>query len=230
MRISFQSLPAHDAMVARIVAAYRAASPEHIAAGLAWYPQARALSARLARLTGVTTAQAAGVIAALSPSTEWAQNQRAASAILLAHHLDAPLPRKHTGPQMAKVRAILALEGGDVAHILPLLKGPKESAFFRNIMGDGTTPTVDRWAFLTATGQRTGSSSIPAYLYGALAASWIAAADILGLTVGDLQAILWGRERELATAMGQLERAVEAWDRVSAKIVPITQRTRRTRG
>lgn len=192
------NLPAHAAMVANIVSTYRRATPAQIHAGAHWYDEAREYSRTLAAGSPFTEWQAAGVIAALSPQQGWAINKRNASTCIGVYvGTYGSVPQLHTQAQMGKVLAILDDEDGTYQNVARHLKGPKESAFYRNICGDHTLPTVDRWAFLTATGtalvEEHGGISKGAYK--PLSAAWQEAAQTLGIPSAILQAICWIVER-----------------------------------
>ena len=64
---------------------YDLATPYQIADGLTWYHAANILANTLATRYGVTTIQAAQVIAVLSPQKKWDANKREALAIFNQH-------------------------------------------------------------------------------------------------------------------------------------------------
>lgn len=182
------NLPDHDTMVANILREYWASTPAEKAAGATWYQEAQEYAATLAAGTPYSMTQCAGVIAALSPQTEWGLNKRQAAECVRAHAAGVPVPSCNTGVQMGKVRAML--DGAMPQHVL---HGPKERAFFGNITQDETLVTVDRWAFLTAVGVRMTDDNrgIGVGAFRRIAAAWHEAARILGITVFILQAICW---------------------------------------
>lgn len=65
-------------------AVYDRASPEAREQGMQWYREAHADADRLARRYDVSPEQAAAVIAAMSPRSDWESNKRAAAAVLRA--------------------------------------------------------------------------------------------------------------------------------------------------
>lgn len=65
-----------DAIASNVLEALRHASPEIQAFGERWYGQAHNDAEQIARETGMTVEQAAGVLAALSPKTAWEPNVR----------------------------------------------------------------------------------------------------------------------------------------------------------
>lgn len=195
------NLPDHATMVANIASRYIGAEKHHVHAGYGWYGEAQQFARSLAAGSAFPLRSVAGIIAALSPQCGWQKNKEDAIAAIdvfnIAGRIDISL---HTKVQMGKVRAIL--EDGVVP--LEVLKGPKESAFFRNIMGDYSVCTVDRWAFKAATGRAlpdvnplTGKAlgGIGRGAYKRIHAAYVDAAAFLGIPVAILQAIVWIVER-----------------------------------
>lgn len=167
-----------------VVATVRAASPEAVEAGAAWYGDARAACREMADRHGVTTATAAGVVAALSPRNRWAVNLTQADRVLAAAAAGGHLPAVST--QANRVKAWAIAHG---ARPLSVLSGPKVRAFYRNLTGDLDAVTVDVWAarVVGATAQdlnRVGG-------YDAVAEDYRAAAAILDLPPAVTQAIAW---------------------------------------
>ena len=151
-----------------------------------WYTIAQRETRRLARDHGTTRARAAGVIAALSPLQTWVGNVGAADQVLAAADRgDRTAPRVGLRRNVAKAWAIATGEGRP----LDILSGPKVRAFYRNIMGDLSAVTVDRWA-ARAAGVTEAYPSTRAR-YDEVAACYIAAAAVVGVEPAILQAIVW---------------------------------------
>src|SRR5690349_19014081 len=195
------NLPSHDVMVDNIIRTYRRATIEQIHAGYAWYREAQDFCRTLATATDYPVRAIAGVIAALSPQSSWAQNKENARVAVDVHYMVGSCDSisLHTKAQMCKVGRILDGETPE-----SVLRGPKESAFSRNIQGDYSLATVDRWAFKTATGVAlpdinpvTGKplGGIGKGAYKRIHAAYVEAAAILGIPVAILQAIVWIVER-----------------------------------
>ena len=198
------NLPSHGTMVANIINVYRRATPEQIESGHQWYREAQEFAATLAVGTDYSYRQIAGVIAALSPQSAWSRNKEDARTAVYVHGLagDVNGISLHTGVQMGKVGRILDGETPE-----SVLRGPKESAFSRNIQGDYSLVTVDRWAFKSATGvplpdvnPATGKAlgGIGLGAYKRIHAAYVEAAHIIGIAPAILQAIVWGVERGTA--------------------------------
>lgn len=132
-------------MVRRILRHYRAASEAQRAIGIGWYPTARR---ECGVLDIVNPSRAAGVVAALSPRTQWATNLRQAARIIAAADSGmATAPSVSTIPRTTQAWRIA--NGDDP---LDVLGGPKVRSFYRNLTGDDSAVTVDVWATYGATG------------------------------------------------------------------------------
>ena len=150
-----------------------------------WYALAQTEARRLARKHRTTRARAAGTIAALSPLQTWAGNVSAADRVLAAAAAGEPeAPRVGLGANVAKAWRIAQGE-----RPLDVLSGPKVRSFYRNIMGDLSAVTVDRWA-ARACGV---PESFPrgAKNYAQCEHAYREAATTLGIAPAILQAIVW---------------------------------------
>ena len=176
----------HDEMVANIVATFERATPADVDAGAAWYAEARATAEALAAGTALSTRQAAGIIAALSPRSRWAQNVRAAADVVNGRR-----PTTVFGANVDKAVRIAQGEDPDA-----VLSGPKVRAFFANIMGDPNAVTVDTWAARIALGETVANVKAP--LYGPIADAYRAAARLIGTDPHMVQATTWIVERGAA--------------------------------
>lgn len=173
-----------DVYTGRILAAYDAADPADRAAGLAWYTRAEETMADLARQTGASRRQAAGVTAALSPRTPWNRNLDIAEQVLSAA-ADGASKAPSVGTK-ANVRKAWAIANG--ADPDAVLGGPKVTAFYANLSGDPTRPTVDVWAARAAGAD---PERLTDKRRRELRAAYIAAAAARGVAVRDLQAAVW---------------------------------------
>jgi hypothetical protein len=162
----------------------RTASPETIAAGRAWYPNARHTVATLAMVHNVTPQQSALVVASLSPRVHWSRNVRMADSFL----------RNGTanGLGTSAIRASKALEGG-LDTINPA-SAPKVYAFALNLLGDDQAVTVDMW-MLAAAGLPGNLKLTSANRYNTLADIITRLARRNDLTPAETQAIIWVAQR-----------------------------------
>lgn len=174
-----------------ILAVYRAARPEQIAAGLQWYGDARTFALAISNGDVV---KGAGVIAAMSPQTSWAQNMTHAARAFVEGFATG-----NTGANNDKATRILNGESPDdvLGWNNPKAKsGHKVRNFFRNIV-DPTGPecTIDRHAFNIAVGFVTEKGAIGQLgnvgQYDLFADTYRAVAKLVGIPVAALQAITW---------------------------------------
>lgn len=164
-----------------------------VSAGIEWYSEAYAIAVAYGETHGVSAAQAAGVIAALSPQQGWDQNVRSAGRVLAD-----PSIRVHTESNMSKCRRILAAASQD--DILAVLNADKTQNFFLGIVSCGAEGVcIDRHAIDIALGVRHTEASRPAIgkrLYAAAAQAYRDAAaelDARGCLISpaELQAVTW---------------------------------------
>lgn len=183
--------------VANIVTAYRAATPDQLARGRAWYPVAHDLAGIIADGDYAT---GAGIIAALSPNKSWSENQR------LARDAGAGYVHGHFADSLAKVQKIMA--GADPATVLPMEL--KTGHFYRSIADPTSADAVviDRHAHDVAVGQRYGDA--PRGLsnktrYATLALAYRLAARQLGELPLTVQAVTWVRQVDMNNGTGDTQ-------------------------
>lgn len=190
------SYPSRTAMVRNILREYRATDGR---TGRTWYADANALAAEIAdESRDFNWVQVAGVIAALSPQTQWWQN------VMLARQAVSvgAMIQGHTGDAMRKVNRILALEDRTVSNVLAILGGTKVRSFFQNIVTAGGLDgivTIDRHAWRTVCGghELATRNSVPGTGYKLAQDAYIRAAEIvskaegLHITAAQLQAVVW---------------------------------------
>jgi len=177
----------------RIRRAYESATIAERAAGLEWYATANAAADDIANAYGIDRRAAAGIIAALSPRMQWAANLRAAHAVAAAAHSGAAHPPR-VGMTGNTDKAWRIANGADPVDVL---RGPKVTAFFANIVGDLRSVTVDVWAARAAYGR--DDAPVPAgRRYARLADAYRRTADRLGVPPRDLQAAVWVHVRGAA--------------------------------
>lgn len=169
----------------RVTGAYRDATPEQLAAGELWYPEAHAVAVAQATEYGVLTETAAGVLAAFSPRTGWGPNIMLAERFLAT---EGRLERYGTlGRSTNQARRIYEGESPDM-----VLRGPKTNAFFHAILtaGDTDTAVIDRHAWDLLVGQR-GANPPTNRQYREADEKMQRAAAILGVKVSVVQATTW---------------------------------------
>lgn len=179
------------ATVARILRTWDAATPATVAAGAAWYPDARNECASLALGTRYPLETVINVVAQLSPRTPWTRNMAGAVFLLTA---ELPSEGRMPGILLANFeRAYYTLQKG-----IPL-RGPKVRAFAANISGDVDAVTIDVWAARVALGANTADPLDlildRAGVYAALADCYRAAARARGVDPRVMQSTCWIQAR-----------------------------------
>lgn len=180
----------------RLRAHYDRSSAAERLAGRCWYADARAVAELLADAYGTTVAQAAYVLAALSPNTSWSANIRAAEHACEGYR-DGTDPDSWRGAGYSENRrkAWRILSGE-----LGALQGPKVTMFARGILGDPDACTVDVWMQRAAgIGGAVGSPAPTVREHRVIRAAIERVAAATGETVRDLQAIVWVHVRNEST-------------------------------
>ena len=166
--------------------------------GIAWYPNARQIARDLADRYGIHPAEAAGVIAALSPRNRWERNVEDADRLIAAFKAggaeQAMLTKVCTfGANKTKSVRILTAGVLTDADVLAILSGPKLQEFYSCIQGINDV-CIDGHAFCIWAANRTGLADVPAIgvkLRREIKADYQSAADELGITPSACQAITW---------------------------------------
>jgi hypothetical protein len=188
---------AQTAMVRRILATYRRATPAELAAGAEWY---RVAQDAAAQIYPERPDIAAGVIAALSPRAQWTVNLRWAHAVMHAARTGQECPAVHT----QTMRAIAWKIATGEQSYTEALKGPKTSRFAAAIdptVADLSRVTCDAWAARTAEGKNSpshnhnGAVAPNGRRYLAIERAYQRAAQILGQDPAIVQAVCWLREQ-----------------------------------
>ena len=155
-----------------ILAVYFMASDAEKIAGDAWYREARDIATRIAQDCGISTAKAAGVIAALSPNNRWERNVIDARQVCELYARIQPKDQIEFsghpikvctyGANLGKAERILLLNSVDeVDGIAAILNGPKTASFFLCIMGVPGKIVVDVHAYSVWAGQRYTTKTMP---------------------------------------------------------------------
>lgn len=177
------TLREREALVKNILTVYDSATEEQWNRGMAWYRNAHDIAGMIGE---GDHDKGAGVIAALSANTGWAQN------LLMAIDISAGRPVRGLGNSLSKATKILHGERPAAT----LGAGRKTQNFYRNIAHpDVSGPvTIDRHAHDIARGVPWGSRdrglSTPSR-YAALASAYQAAAHSRDVRPHELQAVCW---------------------------------------
>lgn len=204
------------------IAAWRElATTSDVHAGRDWYPLARQIAAELASAYGAELETVAGIIAVLSPQTEWMANVRGAESILRAWAAgdDMPGPGDVETTYYANVRKAwnIANTGarfprcngrrdGKVCDRATCpardhLHGPKVTEFCETILGKRAGRVVDVWATRAAdVGPYDAlllakgdprADGVPGGRFAMLQEAYALAAERFGEDPRDTQAIVW---------------------------------------
>ena len=179
-----------------ILETYERASPKDIALGTNWYPAAHAYAQGLAIRYHISTAQAAAIIAVLSPQLHWTKNQLAAHQLISTGDTNLAL-----GQNRDKARLIL--RKGVLATYPPTgrsaISGPKVQSFYSNILLPLTSRsvTIDRHALAIYDPDLTQYDLNRADTYDKIADAYRLTARQLNIRPLTLQAITWTTHRRL---------------------------------
>ncbi len=178
--------------IAAITRAYADVSLKDLRAGIAWYERAQ----NTAKAIHPNVLIGAGVLAALSPRTDWKHNKLYAERVCTARLNNSEYPPSvSTWNRVDKAWQILQLENPTSAQILVILNGPKTCRFFRNITGDEHAVTIDVWSKRIATDGKDESAPKPGHDYDSLEQAYQIAGTRLGISPCHLQAALWVHAR-----------------------------------
>lgn len=168
---------------------YLTAEPHILDAGLRWYDQSlrdvRELSRLLPKGSGVSAA--AGILAALSPQTQWVQNWLWATKVAKAAGEGRRRPVIGGFPKN-RDKAWRIAQGERAEDVL---RGPKVTAFWKALAGDPHACVLDLWMF-RAFGL---PESPPRSVYERTAEALAVAAYDLGVQARQLQAVIWLKVR-----------------------------------
>lgn len=190
--------PDRTTMVRSILRHYRSATAAEIHAGRVWYPYVASLLADVAERHGASFEDAAGVFAITSPRCS------------VAHNMAMTIDLLSTGTARGlgeRIEAARAYLQGDRSYVELDTDGTvttsrKVRSFSANLQGDHEHVTVDVWA-MRAAGvdvNRVEQSSGGSYIL--VAEAYRRAAEIVGETPRNLQAIVWGIARREGSAAG----------------------------
>lgn len=178
-----------------IIQVFRSADEIQHADGMGWYQRAHDCAVALGEKHDITTRQAAGVIAALSPMLRWELNVTYADRFIGTGY--APCLG------LGRRKSTMILGGADPGKVLMPSKrsGQKVNAFFHCIM-DPTCDDVciDRHAYDVALGMTHDDAGRKALsrvgVYDSIRDTYREAASEVGIVPSQLQAVTWVAWRE----------------------------------
>lgn len=167
------------------------ATDTDIVSAINWYPLANSFCAAWAENFGLTIAQFAGIVAAVSPQLSWAKNKEQAIEVCARLQNDKPLIGLMAYPaNLAKAQRIFSGENP-----LDVLGGMKVRSFYRNIMLDESAVTVDRHAASIALygldTAKSGEIAVTDKLYKLLAKAYTDVASVYNVTPYVVQSVTW---------------------------------------
>lgn len=156
-----------------------------------WYYEAHAFCAQWAQAFGLETWQVAGIVAALSPQLSWGKNKAQALEIVARLQNDRPLTGLMAYPaNLAKAKRIFQGEAP-----LDVLGGMKVRSFYRNLMLDAGSVTIDRHACAIALfgldTSKSGQVSVTDKLYKLLAQAYTDVAQEYMIAPFVVQSVTW---------------------------------------
>lgn len=192
-------LPHHRTMTANLKRLYRRATPEDIAGGIAWYPEARRIVAEWSTHYGYDASTVACVIAAISPQVSWERNLIIADDILAGRPPSIGAIRQNVAKaQRLRDGAPISEVTARMAAVFPY--GPKVTCFAANLAGDDNVVTVDTHAAQAAIGDPTLYPPLKWNRYAQIATAFVDASGATPHPPAAFQAILWLAWRRLFPA------------------------------
>lgn len=178
---------------ARIKACYIRANRDVISRGLNWYQHAHVFCKEVAHNTGLKVETVAMVVSALSPAVSWELNKIQAEQMCNAFRDGLPLDTVTTSTyENNRLKAWDILHGKKVITV----KSPKTYAFYRNLLLDVDSVTVDRWMLRVMFNRPL--KSLTALKYRQCEAILRDVANDLEIKPFQLQAIIWEQIRREA--------------------------------
>ena len=213
MPLSFSQLSPN---AGHIIAKFALATTEEVVSGQQWYKNAYEIASRLARNNNITTAKAAGVLAALSPNNKWERNCHDAENLIQAYihgeseGYDAMNVNVCTyGAMKEKAIKILNLSNNEsstfLLTIIEILNGPKIIEFFNCIMQKKDV-CIDGHAYSIWYGERMTMKQVPNIgkrLRERIKSDYLDATEWINLEMqtnylpSDIQAITWVCHRRI---------------------------------
>lgn len=178
---------------ARVKACYIRANRDVLKRGLNWYKQGNTFCKEIAHNTGLTVDTVAMVVSALSPAVSWELNKIQAEQMCNAFRDGLPLETVTTSTyENNRLKAWDILHGKKTITV----KSPKTYAFYRNLLLDVDSVTVDRWMLRVMFNRPL--KSLTALKYRQCETILAQCANDLDLQPFQLQAITWEQIRQEA--------------------------------
>lgn len=167
--------------------------------GADWYVVGHEFCKKLAEKYRLELPVVCAIVSILSPATNWEQNKK--DAVRLIQSVERGVVRIDRlrlttyGHNVRKAMKVLRgkIQPGDAFSIV---SSPKTLNFFLNLLNphDPSPVTIDRHAYVIATGEKT--DKIHKALYLRIASAYKQAAEEIGILPSQLQAVLWVNHRK----------------------------------
>lgn len=181
---------------------YYQASKDQINSGLEWYKQAHEFCIDLSKKSGLPVFKVAGIVAALSPQTNWQRNKEISIRFILNNESKG----LHNSNQLDKAFECLHADNEKEIYLMLSKNQVKTSQFFYNILNykQNLGVTIDRHA-LAATFQKPekvkslsdAMSKMTAKQYNFFMSCYSSAAQKVNILGHEFQAVLWLVYRDL---------------------------------
>lgn len=177
---------------ARLHRWYQQSTAEEREQGAQWYRDAYLEACELADRHHVELGTAAGVIAALSPNSQWSQNLIDADSVLGARFDPTGFDETRVTTYNSNKRK--AFDIAQSEQVFPTLSGPKVTAFYLNICGALDETTIDSHIINAWFGFRRTGTKLPGVaksIIERIGADVRHCARHYGLAPAQFQAIIW---------------------------------------
>ncbi|MEK9810007.1 MAG: hypothetical protein VW362_06135, partial [Candidatus Nanopelagicales bacterium] len=200
--MNFRADTYEELQVANILAVWDRAAATDLADGIEWYARAQRKARQIARTHGIAYRTVVAVMAALSPNNRWERNvidtDRMCAVFARAGRLDEVSACTYLANREKAWRILEEhARSSNVSHdaIRAILRGPKTSAFYSNIIGLDDWCTIDGHARNIAYAERLGLSSAELRIgkleYRKLVAAYCEAARRRNVLPSAIQAVTW---------------------------------------
>ncbi len=168
-----------------LVALYARSTPEDIASGVEWYPNARICVNVWAEQHKLSRATVACIVAALSPQNDWKTN------LIQAGDVVAGIPPRIGGirANITKAQRIYTDRAESTLPYFPC--GPKVASFALNLAGSDTAVTVDTHAAQAALADVASTVWLKWQPYLCFVSAYEIAANYVSQPASTFQAIIW---------------------------------------
>jgi hypothetical protein len=193
----------------RLAALILIASPSDRHDGLHWYDDARRFATETATQFELPVNVVAGVIAVLSPRQGWKRNKDLAYTVCEMYSQGFEMPSESDlgcfRANIVKAWGLLTEYHNEGFDPFLYVRGPKVTAFYRNILGDSNVITLDTHALHAWFGNTERKGQFSAKEKAQASDDYATVAKQCGITPSQAQAIVWVVWRSLIMSQAQLD-------------------------